>query len=50
MRKLTILALLTVLSACSATQSVKGIGSGTDSYKLSPCACQIIAQPNYGRG
>lgn len=50
MRKLTILALLTVLTACSTSQSVKGIGSGTDSYKLSPCACQIIVQPNYGRG
>lgn len=48
MRKLTILTLLTVLSACSATQSVKGIGSGTDSYKLSPCACLPIEQPNFG--
>lgn len=48
MRKLTILALLTVLSAYSATQSVKGIGSGTDSYKLSPCACLPIEQPNLG--
>ena len=48
MRKLTILTLLTVLSACSATQSVKGIGSGTDSYELSPCACWPIEQPNLG--
>ena len=48
MKKLTILALLTVLSVCSATQSVKGIGSGTDSYKLSPCACLPIEQPNLG--
>lgn len=48
MKKLTILALLTVLSACSATQNVKGIGSGTDSYKLSPCACLSIEQPNLG--
>ena len=48
MKKLMILALLTVLSACSATQSVKGIGSGTDSYKLSPCACSPIEQPNFG--
>lgn len=48
MKKLTVLALLTVLSACSATQSVKGIGSGTDSYKLSPCACLPIEQPNLG--
>lgn len=48
MKKLTILALLTVLSACSATQSVKGVGSGTDSYKLSPCACLPIEQPNLG--
>lgn len=48
MKKLTILVLLTVLSACSATQSVKGIGSGTDSYKLSPCACLPIEQPNLG--
>lgn len=50
MRKITILALLTVLTACSATQNVKGIGSGTDSYKLSPCACIVIKQPNYARG
>ena len=50
MKKLTVLALLTVLTACSTSQNVKGIGAGTDSYKLSPCACQIIAQPNYGRG
>ena len=48
MKKLTILALLTVLSACSATQSVQGIGSGTDSYKLSPCVCLPIEQPNLG--
>lgn len=48
MKKLTIMALLTVLSACSATQSVKGIGNGTDSYKLSPCACLPIEQPNLG--
>ena len=50
MRKLTILALLTVLTACSTSQSVKGVGSGTDSYKESPCACLIIEQPNYARG
>lgn len=50
MRKLTILALLTILTARSTSQSVKGIGVGTDSYKESPCACQIIAQPNYARG
>lgn len=31
MRKLTILALLTILTACSTSQSVKGIGTGTDS-------------------
>ena len=43
MRKLTILALLTVLTACSTSQKVKGIGAGTDSYKESPCACRIIA-------
>lgn len=48
MKKLTILALLTVLTACSATQSVQGIGSGTDSYKLSPCACLPIEHPNLG--
>lgn len=50
MRKLTILALLTVLTACSTSQSVKGIGTGTDSYKLSPCACLVIEQPNYAKG
>lgn len=50
MRNLTILVLLTVLTACSTSQNIKGIGAGTDSYKLSPCACQIIAQPNYARG
>lgn len=50
MRKLTILALLTVLTACSTSQNVKGIGTGTDSYKESPCACLIIEQPNYARG
>lgn len=33
MKKLTILALLTVLTACSTSQNVKGIGAGTDSYK-----------------
>lgn len=48
MKKLTILALLTVLTACSTSQNVKGIGSGTDSYKLSPCACLPIEQPNFG--
>lgn len=48
MKKLTILALLTVLSACSTAQCVKGIGNGTDSYKLSPCACLPIEQPNFG--
>lgn len=47
MRKLTVLALLTVLTACSTSQ---GIGAGTDSYKESPCACLIIPQPNFSKG
>ncbi len=50
MKKLIILTLLSVLTACSTSQSVKGIGSGTDNYKESPCACLIIKQPNYARG
>ena len=50
MKKLTVLALLTILTACSTSQSVKGIGAGTDSYKESPCACLIIPQPNLSKG
>ena len=50
MRKLIITGFLALLSACSTSQSVKGVGSGTDSYKESPCACMIIEQPNYARG
>lgn len=36
------------LSACSSMQNVHGIGSGTDQYKQSPCACLLITQPNIG--
>lgn len=50
MKKLITLTLLTVLTACSTSQNVKGIGAGTDSYKESPCACLVIEQPNVSRG
>lgn len=36
------------LGACSSAQNIHGIGSGTDQYKQSPCACLLITQPNIG--
>lgn len=50
MKKLITLTLLTVLTACTTSQNVKGIGTGTDSYKESPCACLVIEQPNFMKG
>jgi len=39
-RPLFILAALAFLAGCGTTQSqTKGIGSGADDYKRSPCAC-----------
>ncbi len=34
----TLIAIL-LLSACSSQSNTKGTGSGTDDYKVSPCAC-----------
>ncbi len=42
-----VIAALSLLSACGSSQNMQDIGSGTNQYKKSPCACgPLIAQPN----
>ena len=45
MKLLSALALLLALGACSSTQDTQSIGSGTDAYKRSPCACGPVVLP-----
>ncbi len=45
---LAALALL-ALAGCSNTQDTKSIGSGTDAYKRSPCACGPVVSPKNQR-
>lgn len=46
MKKLLIIFGILFLAGCTS-QHLQGIGSGTDAYKESPCACMTIEQPNY---
>lgn len=37
------------VAGCSSSSDVQGIGSGTDQYKKSPCACGDVIPMKAGR-
>jgi hypothetical protein len=46
MSRLALILSLVLIVGCESTNAgTKGIGSGTDDYKRSPCACEFKAIP-----